>query len=215
MPTFTIVGSEIGYGGGNYKNEQPGQAAKKAGKALFKKLTLRKYAKYKNRPTIKFILRMRDRHSAGKTYSYMVTRVKLAKPLLIKKGPIEYEVKYDYKIETCNLSPVEVQTMTGGDCSIVGGRLTVMRRTKRRTTGGEVSEEFGEEEEEFEGGEVDSDEEDESEDAEPTSVAKEAESPSKETTGGKAKPKAKPKAKAHPKPKAPSVKKSMSKLSLK
>jgi hypothetical protein len=205
MPTFTIVGSEIGYGGGNYKNEQPGQAAKKAGKALFKKLTLRKYAKYKNRPTIKFILRMRDRKSLGKTYSYMVTRVKLAKPLLIKKGPIEYEVKYDYKIEICNLSQVEVQTMTGGDCSIVGGRLTVMRRTKRRTTGGEVSEEFGEEEEEFEGGEVDSDEEDESEDAD----ANEA----KETTGGKAKPKAKPK--AHPKPKAPSVKKSMSKLSLK
>jgi len=213
MPTFTIMGSGIGYSGGNYKNEQPGQAAKKAGKALFKKLTLRKYAKYKNRPTIKFVLRMRDRHSAGKTYSYMVTRVKLAKPLLIKKGPIEYEVKYDYKIETCNLSPVEVKTMTGGDCSIVGGRLTAVPRTKRRTTGGEVSEEFGEEEE-FEGGEVDSDEEDESEDAEPTSVAKEAE-PSKETTGGKAKPKAKPKAKAHPKPKAPSVKKSMSKLSLK
>jgi hypothetical protein len=195
------MGSGIGYSGGNYKNEQPGQAAKKAGKALFKKLTLRKYAKYKNRPTIKFVLRMRDRHSAGKTYSYMVTRVKLAKPLLIKKGPVEYEVKYDYKIETCNLSPVEVKTMTGGDCSIVGGRLTSVRRR----TGGEVGEE-----EEFEGGEVDSDEEDEPEKAE---EAKEAEEVEKETTGGKAKPK--PKAKAHPKPKAPSVKKSMSRLSLK
>lgn len=123
MPTFTIMGSGIGYSGGNYKNDQPGQAAKKAGKALFKKLTLRKFAKYKNKTNIKFVLRMRDRHSAGKTYSYMVTRIKLAKPLLIKKGPIEYEVKYDYKIETCNLSPVEVKTMTGGEYELVGGRF--------------------------------------------------------------------------------------------
>jgi hypothetical protein len=40
MPTFTIMGSGIGYIGGNYKNDQPGQAAKKAGKALFKKLDI-------------------------------------------------------------------------------------------------------------------------------------------------------------------------------
>lgn len=98
MPTFTIMGSGIGYVGGNYKNDQPGQAAKKAGKALFKKLTLRKFAKYKNKTSIKFVLRMRDRHSAGKTYAYMVTREKLPKPIIMKKGNVEYEIKYNYKI---------------------------------------------------------------------------------------------------------------------
>ena len=147
MPTFTIMGSGIGYSGGNYKNEQPGQAAKKAGKALFKKLTLRKFSKYKNKPTIKFVLRMRDRRSAGKTYSYMVTRIKLAKPLLIKKGPVEYEVKYDYKIESCNLSPMEVKTMTGGEYALVGGRITATGMKKTIGGGDEDEEEEAEDEE--------------------------------------------------------------------
>lgn len=124
MPTFTIMGSGIGYVGGNYKNDQPGQAAKKAGKALFKKLTLRKFAKYKNKTSIKFVLRMRDRHSAGKTYAYMVTREKLPKPIIMKKGNVEYEIKYNYKIEACNLTSNEVKTMTGGALAMVGGKLT-------------------------------------------------------------------------------------------
>ena len=39
------MGSGIGYSGGNYKNEVPSLAAKKAAKALFKKLTLLIYPK--------------------------------------------------------------------------------------------------------------------------------------------------------------------------
>jgi len=145
MPTFTIMGSGIGYIGGNYKNDQPGQAAKKAGKALFKKLTLRKFAKYKNKTSIKFVLRMRDRHSAGKTYSYMVTREKLPKPLLMKKGNVEYEIKYKYNIESCDLTSAEVKTMTGGALAIVGGKLSY---TGKKISGGNANEEL--EEEEFE-----------------------------------------------------------------
>ena len=34
MPTFTIMGSGIGYIGGNYKNDVPYLAAKKAGKNI-------------------------------------------------------------------------------------------------------------------------------------------------------------------------------------
>ena len=147
MPTFTIMGSGIGYVGGNYKNDQPGQAAKKAGKALFKKLTLRKFAKYKNKTSIKFVLRMRDRHSAGKTYAYMVTREKLPKPIIMKKGNIEYEIKYNYKIETCNLTSNEVKTMTGGALAMVGGKLTY---TGKAMKGGSTEEEFENEEEEEE-----------------------------------------------------------------
>lgn len=165
MPTFTIMGSGIGYVGGNYKNDQPGQAAKKAGKALFKKLTLRKFAKYKNKTSIKFVLRMRDRHSAGKTYAYMVTREKLPKPIIMKKGNVEYEIKYNYKIEACNLTSNEVKTMTGGALAMVGGKLTYTGKAmKGGSTDGEGGEDRagdgaeGEEEEGGEGGDGNDDE---------------------------------------------------------
>lgn len=147
MPTFTIMGSGIGYIGGNYKNDQPGQAAKKAGKALFKKLTLRKFTKYKNKTSIKFVLRMRDRHSAGKTYSYMVTREKLPKPLLMKKANVEYEIKYKYNIESCDLTSAEVKTMTGGALAIVGGKLSY---TGKKISGGEIERDDGESDEDGE-----------------------------------------------------------------
>ena len=148
MPTFTIMGSGIGYIGGNYKNDQPGQAAKKAGKALFKKLTLRKFTKYKNKTSIKFVLRMRDRRSAGKTYSYMVTREKLPKPLVMKRGNVEYEIKYKYNIESCDLTSSEVKTMTGGALAVVGGKLSY---TGKKISGGDA--EDAEDEEDEEGGE--------------------------------------------------------------
>ena len=157
MPTFTIMGSGIGYIGGNYKNDQPGQAAKKAGKALFKKLTLRKFTKYKNKTSIKFVLRMRDRHSAGKTYSYMVTREKLPKPLVMKRGNVEYEIKYKYNIESCDLTSAEVKTMTGGALAVVGGKLSY---TGKKISGGN-----GDEESEEEFGDETDDEDDEDEDS--------------------------------------------------
>jgi hypothetical protein len=141
------MGSGIGYAGGNYKNDQPGQAAKKAGKALFKKLTLRKFAKYKNKTSIKFVLRMRDRRSAGKTYSYMVTREKLPKPIIMKKGNTEYEIKYKYNIESCDLTSAEVKTMTGGTLAMVGGKLT---HTGKAMKGGSTEERDDEEREERE-----------------------------------------------------------------
>ena len=177
MPTFTIMGSGIGYIGGNYKNDQPGQAAKKAGKALFKKLTLRKFTKYKNKTSIKFVLRMRDRHSAGKTYSYMVTREKLPKPLVMKRGNVEYEIKYKYNIESCDLTSAEVKTMTGGALAVVGGKLSY---TGKKISGGYVEEESEEEysKEDFDG---DSDEE--------SGEEAEAEAEAKEFIGGRARSK--------------------------
>lgn len=171
MPTFTIMGSGIGYIGGNYKNDQPGQAAKKAGKALFKKLTLRKFAKYKNKTSIKFVLRMRDRHSAGKTYSYMVTREKLPKPLVMKRGNVEYEIKYKYNIESCDLTSAEVKTMTGGALAVVGGRLS---HTGKKISGGNAENEELEEEleEEFETDSEDDEDEPAADEDEPAPAPK-------------------------------------------
>ena len=181
MPTFTIMGSGIGYIGGNYKNDQPGQAAKKAGKALFKKLTLRKFAKYKNKTSIKFVLRMRDRHSAGKTYSYMVTREKLPKPLVMKKGNVEYEIKYKYNIESCDLTSAEVKTMTGGALAIVGGKLSY---TGKKISGGNVDEEFEDEDD-------DEEEEEEEEEEDEDKVVEEAEK-AEEFRGGRSRTKKAP-----------------------
>lgn len=187
MPTFTIMGSGIGYIGGNYKNDQPGQAAKKAGKALFKKLTLRKFAKYKNKTSIKFVLRMRDRRSAGKTYSYMVTREKLPKPLVMKRGNVEYEIKYKYNIESCDLTSAEVKTMTGGALAVVGGKLSY---TGKKISGGngdnESEEEFGNEDED----EDYEDEEEEEEEAKASAEAEaEAEPLTEEFRGGRSRTK--------------------------
>ena len=167
--------------GGNYKNDQPGQAAKKAGKALFKKLTLRKFAKYKNKTSIKFVLRMRDRHSAGKTYSYMVTREKLPKPLVMKRGNVEYEIKYKYNIESCDLTSAEVKTMTGGALAIVGGKLSY---TGKKISGGNVDEEFGDEDDDEDSDEEEFEDKVEAEKAE----VKEAEKAEK-VIGGRAKTK--------------------------
>ncbi len=184
MPTFTIMGSGIGYIGGNYKNDQPGQAAKKAGKALFKKLALRKFAKYKNKTSIKFVLRMRDRHSAGKTYSYMVTREKLPKPLLMKKANVEYEIKYKYNIESCDLTSAEVKTMTGGALAIVGGKLSY---TGKKISGGNVEAENYEEEDE---GEEETEEFEEDKDKDKDKVEDEVEV--EEFRGGRSKSKKAP-----------------------
>ena len=124
MHTYTIMGSGIGYSGGNYKNEVPSLAAKKAAKALFKKLTLPKFRKYKNKTSIKFVLRMRDRHGPGKTFSYVATCKKLKNPVVVKRGDAEYTIKYQYLAEPCKLNSTEVKTMTGGELALVGGKLT-------------------------------------------------------------------------------------------
>ncbi len=119
MPTFTIMGSGIGYIGGNYKNDVPYLAAKKAGKALFKKLENPKYAKHKKRKSIKFVIRMKDRHGPGKTYAYQVIKEKLKKPILIKVKNTEYYVKFNYVIKACDLSKKEKKILLGGN--FIGG----------------------------------------------------------------------------------------------
>lgn len=150
MHTYTIMGSGIGYSGGNYRNEVPSLAAKKAAKALFKKLTLPKFRKYKNKTSIKFVLRMRDRHGPGKTFSYVATCKKLKNPVVVKRGDAEYTIKYQYFAEPCKLNSTEVKTMTGGELALVGGKLTFT--SKKLLRGGYDEDEINEEDEQFEDG---------------------------------------------------------------
>ena len=129
---------------------------------------------------------MRDRHSAGKTYAYMVTREKLPKPIIMKKGNVEYEIKYNYKIKACNLTSNEVKTMTGGALAMVGGKLTY---TGKAMKGGSAEEEFENEEEEEKEEEEEEEEEEEFKDegteAEAAEEAERTQGEEEEIVGGK------------------------------
>ena len=98
MHIYTIIGSEIGYIGGNYKNDKPLLAANKAGKALFKKLEDVKYVKYKNKKSIKFILKNKK---DKKNYCYEVLKKKNKK-------------EFNYEIKKCVLSKNQLKKYIGG-----------------------------------------------------------------------------------------------------
>ena len=98
MYIYTIIGSEIGYIGGNYKNDKPLLAANKAGKALFKKLEDVKYVKYKNKKSIKFVLKnKKDKIN----YCYEVFKIKNKK-------------EFNYEIKKCVLSKNQLKKYIGG-----------------------------------------------------------------------------------------------------
>ena len=98
MYIYTIIGSEIGYIGGNYKNDKPLLAANKAGKALFKKLEDVKYVKYKNKKSIKFVLKNKK---DKKNYCYEVFKKKNKK-------------EFNYEIKECVLSKNQLKKYIGG-----------------------------------------------------------------------------------------------------
>jgi hypothetical protein len=98
MHIYTIIGSEIGYIGGNYKNDKPLLAANKAGKALFKKLEDVKYVKYKNKKSIKFVLKNKK---DKKNYCYEILKKKNKK-------------EFNYEIKECVLSKNQLKKYIGG-----------------------------------------------------------------------------------------------------
>ena len=98
MHIYTIIGSEISYIGGNFKNDKPLLAANKAGKTLFKKLEDVKYVKYKNKKSIKFILKNKK---DKKNYCYEVLKKKNKK-------------EFNYEIKECVLSKNQLKKYIGG-----------------------------------------------------------------------------------------------------
>ena len=137
--TFTIAGSGIGYKGGNYVSHYPLQAAKKAGRQLFLKLAKPEFSKYKNKTSIKFILRERVRGKAGKTYAYEVSRKKLKKPIIIKKDNKEIKIEFEYKVDIIKIDNNEAMRMTGGAVTAItgGGEGDVEEYEYQKYEGGE------------------------------------------------------------------------------
>lgn len=110
--SFTVIGSDIGFEGGSYKTTvAPAVAAKKAASIMFrviksaaqkpKDAKLKKYAGFKNRDTIKFIIRETTRGSARDTFYYVATKIKLDTPIVVKRGGVEYTIDQKITIKTC------------------------------------------------------------------------------------------------------------------
>lgn len=105
---FTIVGSGIEFKGGKYVGKDRNTAAKKAGTALFQRLSNPSkykngsvFEKYGDKKSIKFILRESTAGSNNKTTAYEVKRTKLSTPKVVEiKG---VKITYQYKYETTPL----------------------------------------------------------------------------------------------------------------
>jgi RNA 3'-terminal phosphate cyclase len=99
---FKVQGSTIGFKGGRYTGKTPVQAAKKAAKSLFKRLdTQGAFAKYKDTTKIKLMIRETTRGHVNDVYYYEATRDKLSTPIIIQRNGVTVEIKYDYKLKTC------------------------------------------------------------------------------------------------------------------
>jgi hypothetical protein len=100
---FRVQGSTIGFKGGRYVGKTPVQAAKKAAKSLFKRLdTQAAFAKYKDVSKIKLMIRETTRGHINDVYYYEATRDKLSTPVVIQRNGVTVEIKYDYKLKTCD-----------------------------------------------------------------------------------------------------------------
>jgi len=93
--TFTIEKCESipDCEGGRYTGKIPSQAARKAGRALFKIAPKKRQ--------IRFTIREMTQDSNKKEFTYTATKVKLTEPKVIKRGDVEITVKYEYLVKAC------------------------------------------------------------------------------------------------------------------
>lgn len=106
--TFKIVGSGIGYvspSSSYYKGKDPLTAANKFGSMLFRLTNDKssKYSKYKDKTTIKIILKETTRGSAKNTFYYKIERTLLPKPIkrTLPNGTVIVN-KYKIKTSKCD-----------------------------------------------------------------------------------------------------------------
>lgn len=102
--TFKIVGSGIGYvspSSSYYKGKDPLTAANKFGSMLFRLVNDKSgtYNKFKDKSTIKIILKETTRGSSKNTFYYKVERTLLPKPI-VRTLPNGSVIENKYKIKT-------------------------------------------------------------------------------------------------------------------
>ena len=101
--TFAVEGSTIGFRGGRYKGASPFQAAKKAAKALFRRLDNdAHYRQHKSAKSMKIMLRETTRGSTHEEFFYEAIRTEKKDPVKRVVNGVELEYKFDYKLNSCD-----------------------------------------------------------------------------------------------------------------
>lgn len=97
--SFKISGAGIPFTGGRYVGKTFSIASKRAASMLYRKVNNDpSFAKYKSKPSIKFILKETTKGSAKKTKAYIVNRVELDKPIVISRNGVEVSYKFKYVV---------------------------------------------------------------------------------------------------------------------
>jgi len=103
--SYIIQGSGTGFHGGRYRSKTGAfAAAKKAGARLYRNLSESqiKLRENKGKTDIKFILKESTKGSTNETFTFSVTRVTLAKPVIRMIAGNKIVSKYTYEVKKCN-----------------------------------------------------------------------------------------------------------------
>lgn len=100
---FKVAGSGIGFEGGRYSGETPEQAARKAGRQLWRKVeTESEYKRFDKTSVLKFILVETTQGSSKRTYSYKVEKKRKPAPEKIALNGVTFVSNFDYKVSACH-----------------------------------------------------------------------------------------------------------------
>lgn len=103
--TYTVASSCINVTGGRYKSNSPMSAGRKAATKLFKKAE--KSPKYKSLKKITFCIRETTKGGDKKSFDYVATRVKLAKPLVREIDGVQIVNKYKTVVKAVAHKPIK------------------------------------------------------------------------------------------------------------
>lgn len=92
--SFTIDSSQTKSKGGRFISADPGSAAKKAARRLFRETP--------KRQQIRFALRETTRGSDRGLFYYSATKSKLSSPIVVKRGDSEIRIEYSYDVKACS-----------------------------------------------------------------------------------------------------------------
>lgn len=108
--SFTVSGAGVPFTGGRYVAKTFGIAAKRAGSKIYSKINNDpEMTKYKNKNSVKFILKETTKGSPKSTKAYQVKRTELKEPKVIKRNGVKITYKFKY---TVNELKVDVESLS-------------------------------------------------------------------------------------------------------